>query len=85
VFIFVAWVKAWPLQTVAHYTAALGGLSTVYSPQYRNTWSCKVIPPRFTTRSVFMELLVTVAFISGVKYPFNETITSIPQFSQEHP
>jgi hypothetical protein len=85
VFIFVAWVKAWPLQTLAHYTAALGCLSTVCSPQYHNTWSCKVIPLRFTTRSVVMELPVTVAFISGVKCPFNETITSIPQLSQEHP
>jgi len=85
VFIFVASVKAWPLQTVADYTAALGGLSTVCSPQYHNTWSCKVIPPRFTTRSVFMKLPVTVAFVSGVHCPFNGTITGIPQFSQELP
>jgi ABC-type maltose transport system permease subunit len=81
VFIFVASVKAWSLQTVAHYTAALGGLSTIYSPQYHNTWSYKVIP----TRSVFMKLPVTVAFVSGVNYPFNGTTTSIPQFSQELP
>jgi len=86
VFIFVAWVKAWPVQTLAYYMAAFGCLSTVCSPEYHNIWSCKVIPPpRFTTRSVVMELPVTVTFISGVKCPFNETITSIPQLSQEHP
>jgi hypothetical protein len=74
------------LQTVACSTAALAGLSAVCSPQYHNTWSCKVIPPpRFTKRSVFMELPVTVAFLSGVKCTFSETITSLPQFSQEHP
>jgi hypothetical protein len=39
VFIFVAWVKAWPLETDAHYTAALGFLSTVCSPQGLYSWN----------------------------------------------
>jgi hypothetical protein len=85
VFIFVAWVKACPLQTVAHYAAVLDGLSTICSSQYHNTSSCKIIPLWFTTRSIFMELPVTMAFFSAITCTFNETITSIPQSSQEHP
>jgi hypothetical protein len=48
-------------------------------------YSCDIIPPDMTIRSVFMELPGIVAFISSVKCPLDASKTSIPFFLRNTP
>lgn len=61
------------------YTAALGGLWTVCSPQHLTPTILKSSSQVMITRPVFMKLLGTVAFISVV-HDLNASNTSIPCF-----
>jgi hypothetical protein len=76
-----AGVKVW--STATHYTAALGCLLTVLFTT-SSTCSCEVTPPGVTTRSVFTEQQVIVAFLFGVRCPLCNQDYDL-QFSQECP
>ena len=50
-----------------------------------STYCCEVIPQGMTTRSMFMELQVIVAFIFGVRSLLNASKPSIPHFFRNNP